>query len=284
VAGSNATVSEAVVLVGGHGQRLQPLTLTTPKPLLPMAGAPFLSHLLSLLPACGVRRVVLATSYRSGLFDAVRSAGVAGLDIECAAEPSARGTGGGLRHAADRLRTRNVLVINGDSLTGADLTALIARHRRHEADVTMLLTRVADPTAYGAVATDTAGRITAFREKYRAPGTDRINAGAYVLRRTAIETIPADRPVSLERETFPGLLRDGAVLLGHLDPGYWLDIGTLDQYLRACRDLVLGVGPLPIPRATRHGSLVLGRTDIGAGVVAGARPAIPSPPPRGPLG
>lgn len=232
------------MLVGGQGTRLRPLTCGTPKPMLPTAGVPFLTHLLSRIAAVGVRHVVLSTSYRPEVFsDHFGSGESLGIELEYVTEDEPLGTGGGIRNVAGRLRADDVLIFNGDVLSGVDLQKLVATHQDGDADVTLHLTRVDDPRAFGSVPTDEHGRVSAFLEKSPEPVTDQVNAGCYVFRRSVLESIPAGRPVSVERETFPGLLADGATVLGYVDSTYWLDLGTPATFVRGCRDLVLGVAP-----------------------------------------
>ena len=210
----------AVVLVGGQGSRLRPLTLNTPKPMLPTAGVPFLAHLLSRIAAAGIRRVVLGTAYRAEVFEAFlgeqTTGGLEGLELECCPEPEPLGTGGGIRFAADALEPGydEVVVFNGDILSGVDVRAVVGEHRAAGADATLHLVRVADPTAFGCVPTDDDGRVLAFLEKTPTPPTDQVNAGCYVFRRDVLDAIPAGRPVSVERETFPGLLESGRAPAG----------------------------------------------------------------------
>ncbi|MFC5722688.1 sugar phosphate nucleotidyltransferase [Streptomyces gamaensis] len=284
-------MTEAVLLVGGKGTRLRPLTLTTPKPMVPAAGVPFLAHQLARARAAGVRHVVLATSYLAEVFEPYFGDGSAhGLRLTYVTEDEPLGTGGAIRGAADALEAGPadpVLVFNGDILTGLDIRALLARHERARADVTLHLTRVADPRAFGLVPTDADGRVLAFTEKPRRPEeivTDQINAGAYVFRREVVGSIPAGRPVSVERETFPGLLAGGALLHGVVDASYWLDLGRPAAFVRASADLVRGVIGSPalpgepgeyllLPGAhVEDGARLHGGTVVGAGayVAAGA--------------
>ena len=204
---------EAVVLVGGQGTRLRPLTLTTPKPLLPVAGVPFLTHQLAALRRAGVDHVVLATSYRAEVFSETFGDGAAlGLELTYLTEDEPLGTGGAIRHASQGLRSAAadpVVVLNGDVLSGHDIAGQVAFHERTDADVTLHLVEVADARAYGCVPSDEDGRVTAFLEKMEHPVTRWINAGAYVFDRAVIDQIPAGRVVSVERETFPGLLAAG---------------------------------------------------------------------------
>ncbi len=235
---------DAVLLVGGQGTRLRPLTISAPKPMLPAAGVPFTAHQLARARDAGVDHVVLATSYRAEVFEAYFGDGSAfGLDLEYVTEVEPLGTGGGIRNVADRLRggpDDPVLIFNGDVLSGVDLRALLERHSSSGAQVTLHLVEVDDPSAFGVVPMDGTGRVTAFLEKTPAPPTNRINAGCYVFRRKVIDAIPTGRPVSVERETFPGLLAAGELVVGHVDTSYWLDLGTPAAFVQGSCDLVLG--------------------------------------------
>jgi mannose-1-phosphate guanylyltransferase len=274
---------EAVVLVGGKGTRLRPLTLSAPKPMLPTAGVPFLAHLLSRIRAAGVRRVVLGTSYLAETFsDHFGDGSALGLDIEYVVENQPLGTGGGIRNVAKYLSTEDVLVFNGDVLCGTDLGAVVDTHRRTSADVTLHLVRVQDPRAYGCVPTAEDGQVLEFLEKIEDPPTDQINAGCYVFRRSVIESIPEGRPVSVERETFPELLAAGARVSGHVDTAYWRDMGTPADLIHGSADLVRGVAPsaaLPGPvgeallldgAEVAESALVFGGTTVGRRVRVGA--------------
>lgn len=274
---------EAVVLVGGKGTRLRPLTLSAPKPMLPMAGVPFLAHLLSRISASGVRRVVLGTSYMADTFSTAFGDGEKlGLELVYVVEDQPLGTGGGIRNVAEHLTTEDVLVFNGDVLCGTDLNAVVDTHRSTAADVTLHLVRVPDPRAYGCVPTDGSGQVLQFLEKTDDPPTDQINAGCYVFRRKVIDSIPDGRPVSVERETFPGLLKAGVRVSGHVDNAYWRDIGTPADLVHGSADLVRGVAPsAALPGSTGEvlvlddakiadDALVFGGTTVGRGVRIGA--------------
>lgn len=238
------TDAEAVVLVGGQGVRLRPLTLSAPKPMLPIAGVPFLRHLLARIAATGITHVVLGTSYKPEVFAEYFGDGSdLGLELEYVVETEPLGTAGAIRNVADRLRERDVLVFNGDILSGVDLSQLVDTHRAHAADVTLQLVKVDDPRRFGCVPTDADGHVTAFLEKKDNPPADQINAGCYVFRREMIDSIPPGRPVSVERETFPALLESGARVQGHVDASYWLDVGTPEAFVQGSRDLVRGLMP-----------------------------------------
>ncbi|MFD6420071.1 sugar phosphate nucleotidyltransferase [Streptomyces sp. NPDC060194] len=280
-------MTEAILLVGGKGTRLRPLTVHTPKPMVPAAGVPFLTHQLARARAAGVEHIVLATSYLAEVFEPYFGDGSAlGLEIEYVTEREPLGTGGAIRNVASRLRCGDddpVLVFNGDILTGLDIPALVAAHDESGADVSLHLTRVPDPRAFGLVPTDPTGRVTAFLEKPQTPEeivTDQINAGAYVFRRSVIDRIPAGRPVSVERETFPELLAAGAHLQGMVDSTYWLDLGTPQAFVRGSADLVLGRAPSPAVPGRCGDSLVLDGAAVApdakltAGTVVGPGAAV----------
>ncbi|WP_225724967.1 MULTISPECIES: sugar phosphate nucleotidyltransferase [unclassified Nocardia] len=259
--------TDAVVLVGGQGTRLRPLTLSAPKPMLPTAGVPFLTHLLARIADAGINHVVLGTSYKAEIFEEHFGDGSdLGLELEYVTETKPLGTGGGIRNVLPRLRADNVMVFNGDVLGGTDLGAVLDTHESTNADVTLHLVRVSDPRAYGCVPTDENGRVTAFLEKTPDPPTDQINAGCYVFRREYIEKIPAGRPVSVEHEVFPALLTEGARVQGHVDTAYWRDMGTPEDFVRGSADLVRGIAPSPALHGQRGESLV----HPGAGIAPGA--------------
>jgi mannose-1-phosphate guanylyltransferase len=259
--------TDAVVLVGGQGTRLRPLTLSAPKPMLPTAGLPFLHHLLARIAEAGISHVVLGTSYKSEVFEEQFGDGSElGLELEYVMETKPLGTGGGIRNVLPKLRADNIMVFNGDVLGGTDLGAVLDTHESTNADVTLHLVRVGDPRAFGCVPTDADGRVTAFLEKTQDPPTDQINAGCYVFRREYIEKIPTGRPVSVEREVFPALLTEGARLFGHVDTSYWRDMGTPEDFIQGSSDLVRGIAPSPALQGQRGESLV----HPGAGVAPGA--------------
>ncbi|OJI03842.1 sugar phosphate nucleotidyltransferase [Corynebacterium diphtheriae] len=273
----------AVILVGGKGTRLRPLTVSTPKPMLPTAGVPFLSHLLARIKAAGITHVVLGTSFKAEVFEDYFGDGAdLGLEIEYVVEDKPLGTGGGIRNVYDKLRANTVMVFNGDVLGGTDLGGILDAHHAKNADLTMHLVRVPDPRAFGCVPTDAEGRVSAFLEKTEDPPTDQINAGCYVFRRELIGEIPADRVVSVERETFPRLLEEGRRVFGYVDNAYWRDMGTPSDFVRGSSDLVRGIAPSPLlegktgeclvdeSAGVSDGALLLGGTVIGRGTEIGA--------------
>ena len=259
---------DAVVLVGGKGTRLRPLTLSAPKPMLPTAGLPFLTHLLSRIAASGIEHVILGTSYKAAVFEAEFGDGSKlGLQIEYVFEEEPRGTGGGIANVASKLRYDTAVVFNGDVLSGCDLGGLLNHHREVDADVTLHLVRVGDPRAFGCVPTDADHRVEAFLEKTQDPPTDQINAGCYVFKREIIDRIPTDREVSVEREVFPQLLSDGVKVCGYVDASYWRDMGTPEDFVRGSADLVRGLAPSPALRGHRGEFLVHDGASVAPGAV-----------------
>jgi mannose-1-phosphate guanylyltransferase len=282
----NPAEVDAVILVGGLGSRLRPLTLSAPKPMLPTAGLPFLTHLLSRIADAGIEHVVLGTSYKAAVFESEFGDGSKlGLQIDYVVETEPLGTGGGIANVAARLRHPTTLVFNGDVLSGADLGALLDSHENNNADVTLHLVRVGDPRAFGCVPTDSEGLVTAFLEKTQDPPTDQINAGCYVFKREVIDRIPKGRALSVEREVFPGLLSDGLRVCGYVDSTYWRDMGTPEDFVRGSADLVRGIAPSPALKGHRGeelvhdgasvapGALLIGGTVVGRGaeIAGGAR-------------
>lgn len=281
---------EAIVLVGGQGTRLRPLTIGVPKPLLPTAGVPFLAHQLAKAAASGVTRVVLATAFRSELFAEVFGDGAGyGLEIVYAFEDEPLGTGGGIRNAASCLLSGPddpVVVLNGDVLSGHDLGAQIDMHRKADAAVTLHLVEVPDSSRFGCVPTDFDGRVTAFLEKTPHPVSSQINAGCYVFARRFIDVMPAGRVLSVERETFPGMIDAGETVMGFVESAYWLDVGTPEAFVRGSCDLVLGELASPalpgqageallLPGAGADRSAELsGGTAVGSGSAVGARATV----------
>jgi mannose-1-phosphate guanylyltransferase len=231
---------QAVILVGGEGTRLRPLTVTVPKPVLPLVDRPFLAHMLEWLRRHGVDDVImscgfLATSVRNVLGDGSQF----GLRLRFVEEPEPRGTAGALKYAEDLLDDR-FLMLNGDVLTDIDLTAQVAQHEATGAVGTLALVPVEDPSAYGLVRLHEDRSVKEFVEKPTADSIDTnlISAGAYVLERRVLELIPPDRNVSIEREIWPRLVGDG--LFAYAADAYWLDIGTPERYLQGTFDILEG--------------------------------------------
>ena len=257
---------DAVILVGGRGTRLRPLTIGTPKPMLPTANHPFLQHLLARIKAAGITHVVMSTSFKAEIFEEYFGDGSdMGLEIEYVVEDTALGTGGGIRNVYDHLRHDTVMVFNGDILSGMDLGGILDTHHSKDADLTMHLLNVRDPRAFGCVPTDDDGRVLEFLEKTEDPPTNQINAGCYVFKKDLIATIPENRVVSVERETFPGVLEEGYKVFGHVDNSYWRDMGRPDDFVRGSSDLVRGIAHSPLLEGKTGESLV----DPSAGVAGG---------------
>jgi len=257
----------AVVLVGGEGTRLRPLTLTTPKQMLPIVEQAMIERVLGHLAAHGIDDAVLSLGYRPDAFiNAYPSGTIAGITLTYAVEPTPLDTAGAIRFAARHAGIdETFVVVNGDVLTDTDISALIEFHRTSGGKGTISLTPVDDPSAFGVVPTDSHGRVEAFIEKPprdEAP-TNYINAGTYVFEPSVLDRIPGDRRVSIERETFPALVEAGTLYAMGSD-AYWLDTGTPDAYLRAHRDLLLGRrSSPPAPSAVLAPELGAGSWRIG---------------------
>jgi mannose-1-phosphate guanylyltransferase len=267
----------AILLVGGFGTRLMPLTKNTPKPMLTVAGVPVTEHQIAMAKAAGISEIVLATSYLSDVFIPYFGDGSKwGIKIKYAVEKEPLGTGGAIRNAAELLDSNeSVVILNGDVLSSHNLGEQIRQHEANDADVTLHLTEVQDARAFGCVPTDSNGRVTAFLEKMENPVTNQINAGCYVFNPRVVSTIPLNTVVSVERETFPELVASGAKVFGYVENAYWLDIGTPRALLKASIDIVQRNGEfLAMPGSSidptaviSGGSCIGAKSTVGAGAV-----------------
>jgi mannose-1-phosphate guanylyltransferase len=247
---------QALVLAGGEGTRLRPLTFTTPKPIMPLAGRPFLSFMLDWLHSHAVDEVILSCGFMSDAVRQVLGDIYNGMRLRYVVEEEPLGTAGPVRLALDQgVLEERLLVLNGDVLTDIDLSSELDLHKRTGARVTLALYPVEDTASYGVVPLAEDGQVEAFLEKMADAPTNLINAGAYVLEREVIETlIPSGRAVSFEREVFPALVGRG--LYGDVADGYWMDIGTPERYLEATWDLLAGRVASELPPRDETGSLV----------------------------
>ena len=231
---------QALILAGGEGTRLRPLTSTVPKPVVPLVDRPFIAFMLDWLRRHGVDDVVMSCGHlASGVHNVLGDGSAYGLRLRYVEEPRPLGTGGALKYA-EQLLDERFLMLNGDVLTDIDLTAQLAQHAARGARATLALTPVEDPSQYGLVRTRDGGEVTEFVEK---PSPDQIDtrnvsAGAYVLERSVLELLEAGEPASIERDVFPRLVGEG--LYGYVSAGYWLDIGTPQRYLEATFDILEG--------------------------------------------
>jgi mannose-1-phosphate guanylyltransferase len=229
---------QALILVGGHGTRLRPITLTLPKPVIPLVDRPFLRYMIDWVARHGVDEVIMACGFlpdqlRATLGDQIPG----GPRLRYVEEPEPRGTAGAIKFAEDLLEDR-FFALNGDSLTDLDLTALMDRHVTSGARATLGLYPVEDPSAFGLVRRADDGEIREFLEKPDPSeiDTNEVSAGAYVLEKEVLDLVPPDADVSIEREVFPRLVGDG--LYSQRLEGYWMDIGTPERYLDACWDIL----------------------------------------------
>jgi mannose-1-phosphate guanylyltransferase len=229
-----------VILVGGQGTRLRPLTSRVPKPVVQLVDRPFISYMLEWLRGHGIEDVIMSCGFLAeGVRSVLGDGASLGLRLRFVEEPEPRGTGGALKLAAGMLDER-FLMLNGDVLTDIDLSAQIAQHSRTGARGTLALVKVPDPTAYGMVLLNGDSSVAEFVEKPSSdePPSNLISAGAYVLEREILDLIPPDRNVSIEREVWPKLIGDG--LYGYSSESYWLDIGTPERYLKGTFDIIEG--------------------------------------------
>jgi NDP-sugar pyrophosphorylase family protein len=265
---------KAILLAGGQGTRLRPLTLHTPKPIVPIFDRPFLRYQIDLLTGLpDIDEVILSLNYQPGRIETVFGDGRdLGVRLRYVVEPEPLGTGGAIKLAAGDTRGEPVLVFNGDVFTAVDLPALVRLHRERRARATIVLTPVKNPSAYGLVETDPAGNIRAFLEK---PSPDEIrcdtiNAGIYVLEPDTLDRIPPGTPYSIERGYFPSLIERGETFVAFVERGYWIDIGTPEKYRQAHRDIMAGRFVAP-PFATAPGTALVSpeaRLDPGATIQA----------------
>lgn len=266
----------AVILVGGFGTRLRPLTLTVPKQMLPVAGPTMIERVVEHLARHGVDRAVLALGYRPDVFrDAFPDGRCHGVELVYAVEPEPLDTGGAVGFAARAAGIdETFVVVNGDVLTDLDITELVDVHRRCGGEGTIALTPVDDPSRFGVVPIDADGRVTAFIEK-PPPGeapSNWINAGTYVLEPAVLDRIAPDRKVSIEREVFPAMVADGALFALERD-GRWIDAGTPAAYISASISYTDGTAasdPAVAPDAMVDGTAEVGRSWIGSGAVVNA--------------
>ena len=241
---------KAILLAGGKGSRLRPLTLHTPKPIVPIFDRPFLQYQIDLLRQVpGIDEIVLSLNYQPGRIEEVFGDGSQlGIRLRYVVEPTPLGTGGAIKFAAGEAAGQPIVVFNGDVFTSVDLADVIRVHRERRARATIVLTPVENPSAYGLVQTDADGNVLAFLEK---PSADQIvncntiNAGIYVLEPETLERIPGHTAFSIERGYFPSLVENGETFVAITSNGYWIDIGTPDKYRQAHRDIMDGVFAAP---------------------------------------
>lgn len=243
---------KALLLVGGKGTRLRPLTDRLPKPMVPVMGRPLLERTLETLRRHRVDEIVLSTCYKSECIRRYFGDGSElGLKIHYAQEDFPLGTGGAVKNAENYF-TEPFFVLNADILSNIDFGEMMRFHRRKKAGVTIAVTQVKNPSAYGVIETDEDGYAASFREKPKQTASHLINAGAYVFDPDVLRRIPSGRAVSVEREVFPKLLEDGRRIAAYQGCDYWLDIGTPEKYVQAHRDAFVGKLRLPEVSFSRH--------------------------------
>lgn len=255
---------KGIIIAGGAGTRLRPLTYTRPKPLIPVANRPFLEYQVALLKRHGIDEIVFATNYMADRIQGHFGDGSRfGVSMRYAVEEKPLGTAGAIKNAQGIVGRGTVIVLNGDVLTDFDLSSIIRFHREKKALVTLTLKEVPSPSPYGVILTDETGRVTEFREPSEAQKkalaanpnpeptgeVDYINAGIYIMEPEALDVVPAGRPVSIERETYPKLLQEGAPIYAVSQNGYWLDIGRAEQYRQATEAILTRAVSVEMPGA-----------------------------------
>ena len=269
-----------ILLVGGFGTRLKPLTSESPKPMLPVAGLPVTEHQILAAKRAGIHTLVLATSYLSEVFTPYFSDGSKwGIKILYAVEKEPLGTGGAIRNAAEMLSLETlgdepIVIFNGDVLSRHSIADQIAFHQSKSADATLHLIEVEDARAFGCVPTDGDGRVTAFLEKMDNPVTNSINAGCYIFHPSVIHRIPLGEVVSIERETFPALVESGRPVFGYKEQAYWLDVGTPAALFKGSRDLIDGDFQAMAGCTIEPSAKISGKSSLGHGVTVGANAVI----------
>ncbi len=235
---------KAVVMAGGEGSRLRPLTIMRPKPMVPTVNKPIMSHILELLKRHGFTDVVVTLQYLPDQIQDFYGTGASlGMTISYSVEETPLGTAGSVKHAQAMLDTKEpFLIISGDALTDFRLDEIVEYHKRKGAKATLVLYHVPNPLEYGVIITDRDGRITQFLEKpsWSEVISDTVNTGIYVLDPSVLEDIPEDRPFDFSKELFPLMLQRGDPLYGYIADGYWCDVGNMTEYVRACSDLLAG--------------------------------------------
>lgn len=269
-----------ILLVGGFGTRLKPLTSESPKPMLPVAGLPVTEHQILAAKKAGIHTLVLATSYLADVFTPYFGDGSAwGIKILYAVEKEPLGTGGAIRNAAellnrDDLGDEPIVIFNGDVLSRHSIADQIKFHQSKKADATLHLIEVDDARAFGCVPTDSEGRVTAFLEKMDNPVTNSINAGCYVFHPSVLDQIPLGAVVSIERETFPALVESGRPVFGYKEQAYWLDVGTPAALFKGSRDLIDGDFHAMAGCSIDPTAIVTGKSSLGKNVHIGAHAKI----------
>jgi mannose-1-phosphate guanylyltransferase len=286
---TSVVAMKAILLAGGKGTRLRPLTIHTPKPIVPIFDRPFLQFQLDLIKKVSeIDEVILSLNYQPRRIEEIfGDGGDSGLTLRYMVEPAPLGTAGAIKYAATNVDD-SIVVFNGDVLTEVDLGAVIRLHRERKAKATIVLTPVDNPSAYGLVETDPQGNILRFLEKPdpQQITVDTINAGIYILEPDTFDRIPADVPWSIERSYFPSLIERGETFVAYIYKGYWIDIGTPEKYTQVHRDIMdgryqaapfsggaAGAGCVSPAARVEDGAIVEGPCFIDADVVvkAGAR-------------
>ncbi len=278
------TIMQAIILAGGMGTRLRPLTYTLPKPMLPIAGRPAIAHLVESLAKAGCDEVIITTNYLAEIIDAKLSQLNLPIPVSCVKEDSPLGTAGCIRNLYGRLQPE-FIVVQGDAVADIDFAAFLRFHRDNHADVSISTMRVNDTREFGIVLADPSGRITRFQEKPRPEEafSNQANCGFYILKKSLFAAVPDGVPTDFGRDLFPRLMREGARFFGYEMSGYWVDIGRVGSYiegnLHRIRDQAIIAPDVQIPDDTTliapyligAGTKIGSKCTIGPGVILGLR-------------
>jgi NDP-sugar pyrophosphorylase family protein len=264
---------KALILIGGEGTRLRPLTYSVLKCMVPVLNRPFIEYQLALLKKHGIHEVILSACYLPDRVKrAVGSGKKEGIKITCVRETTPLGTAGAIKNAEEYLDDTTI-IMNGDILTDMDLSAMLSSHKSSGAAVSIALHEVPDPSAYGLVLTDGSNRIQRFLEKPKdtKPAASWINAGIYIFDKKALSYIPAGKNVSVEKQTFPEMIEKGGLLSAYKSASYWLDIGSLDKYRQGNFDAMSGKFKSPFAGKKSAGGILAGdKTKVNIGAVLSA--------------
>ncbi len=254
----------AVVMAGGEGSRLRPLTLGRPKPMVPMLNIPVMEHILTLLKRHGITEIVVTVHYLASVIEDYFGDGSEfGVDIHYALEETPLGTAGSVKNAEQWLK-EPFLIISGDAITDIDLTAAIEFHKEKQSTATLVLYRVASPLEYGVVITDNQGAIQRFLEKpsWGEVFSDTVNTGIYILEPSVLDLIPAGKSSDFGGDVFPQLLANSEPMFGYIAGGYWCDVGSLPDYLKATQDMLSGAVNLPLPYQRHTSGIISARSAV----------------------
>ncbi|MDD5659278.1 MAG: NDP-sugar synthase [Actinomycetota bacterium] len=253
---------KAVILAGGFGTRIRPLTYLNPKPMLPLVNKPFMHNFISWIKSHDIKDIILSTGYLPEIFENYfKEEKDLGIKMTFVTEEVPLGTCGAVKNVEDHLDNESFMVFNGDVLSDIDLNDMIRYHKDKKSDITIALTPVEDPTSYGLVPLDKDGRVEKFLEKpsWDEITTNLINAGTYIIERKLLDLVPEGENYSFERGLFPNALEIGYSIYGYVSNAYWLDLGTPEKYIQAHQDILNGKIKFDFPGEELFKNIYLGK-------------------------